>query len=117
MSVKCGVCIQELKGCTESQPEAGFGFMYSYMFSQALQVFHTLGQILPWWRKRLSVSQAQLENPLTIWLLGHFLAFSPRFSQADLSWYSILCVFQTPCLCAGRFFQTEMLPSPKGVVV
>lgn len=84
MSVKCGVCIQEMKGCTENQPEAGFGFMYGYMFSQALQMFYTLGQILPWWRKLLSVSQARLKNSLTVWLLGHSLAFSPGFSQADL---------------------------------
>lgn len=66
-----------------------FGFMYGYMFSQALKMFYTLGQILPWWRKLLSVSRAQLENSLTVWLLGHSLAFSPGFSQADVSWYPL----------------------------
>lgn len=41
--MECGVCIQELKECTESEPEADFGFMYGYMFSQALGLFYTLG--------------------------------------------------------------------------
>lgn len=43
MSVDYGFCIQELKECTESKPEADFGFMYGCMFSQALGLFYTLG--------------------------------------------------------------------------
>lgn len=70
MLVKCSVRIRELKGCTQSKPEAGFGFMYGYMFSWALQLFYTLGQILPSGGSfSLEVSQAHLENSLTLWLL------------------------------------------------
>lgn len=58
MPVRYDVYVQDLKGYTASKPEADFGFMYGYMFSQALQVFYTLVQILPRWRKLLSGSKS-----------------------------------------------------------
>lgn len=51
ISVKCGICVEELKEYLRASQS--FGFMYGYMFSQALKMFYTLGQILPWWRKLL----------------------------------------------------------------
>ena len=88
MSVECVVCIQERKGCTESKPEADFGFMYGYMFSQTLGLFFTLSQILPGGGSFF----LEVINPLAPGALSLAFILSlnfgkpvPSLSQADLS--------------------------------
>lgn len=86
LSVKGGVCIQELKGCAECQPEAGFGFMFGYMFSQALQWFLYFGPDSPLVEEASLCKSGTVRKPINCLAPGAFsLAFSPGLSQADLT--------------------------------
>lgn len=95
MSVKCSICSQQLKGCTESKPEDDFGFMYGCMFPQGLQLLYTLGQILRRWRKLLSGSKSGtvrkfinslVPGALSVDFLPRlFQKHIPNFSQEDLA--------------------------------